>query len=111
MIEKKIKEFFKLRKKKIILMFLLNSISFFILTSYALLSYSGLYVGLLQMVWNLFLSVPLRLSSLFIGFGFQIPRWVYYILSLIIYWYLLSCTVVWVYDWVEKKNMNLFVKK
>lgn len=106
MIKEKITEFFKLTKKKIILIFFLNIIAFFILTSYILLNHFGLYVGSLQVFWDLFLSVPLRLSSFFLGFGLQIPRWIYYILSLMVYWYFLSCLIIWVYDMVKKNEQT-----
>lgn len=101
--EEKIKEFFKPTGKKIILIYFLNLIGFIILTSYFLLSSFRLRVGPLQILWDLFLSIPLRLSSIFMGFGPQIPVWIYFVLSFMIYWYLISCTIVWVYDKVKKK--------
>lgn len=89
------KEFLKPGRKKIVIVFIFAFFNLFFLF-YSFFEYSS------TIIFN-FLNIPaliLKLPLYFIEFGML--AW----FLDIIYWYLLSCLIIWVYDMVKKKQMK-----
>jgi len=95
------KQFLKPDWRKIVLsIFIATS---FILPALFVTSGTNAYILAILKIILMFLSLPLFLASLIIKDA-DLGVFIFLILISIIYWYLLSCIIAWIYDKVKKKK-------
>lgn len=93
------KQFLKPDWRKIVIFFILMILSIF---SFFHMTLVSLPFAVVPSLWDVLASV--LAPSLVVIYGFYFPYSVLIILITIIYWYLLSCFIVWIYNRIKKKK-------